>query len=76
MSFFFIGDSVHAEPIIGSYGANVAIRDGLGLAECIYKDGAAGISKWYETRYPSWTQGVENSEKMIAEIHAERTSVL
>lgn len=73
---FFMGDSVHAEPIIGGHGANMAIKDGVGLAEYISREGSAGISKWYEMQYPSWKQGVENSEKMIAGIHAERTSVL
>jgi len=73
---FFMGDSVHAEPIIGGNGANVAIRDGVGLAECIFKDRVAGIPKWYEAQYGIWKQGVENSERIIAEIHSEPTSVL
>lgn len=72
---FFMGDSVHAEPIIGGQGANGAITDGVGLAECISENGSDGISQWYETRYSSWKRGVENSEKLIAEIHAEPTSV-
>lgn len=71
-----MGDSVHAEPIIGGHDANAAIRDGVGLAEYISKDGAAGIPKWYETQYGSWKQGVEDSERMIAEIHSEPMSVL
>jgi 2-polyprenyl-6-methoxyphenol hydroxylase-like FAD-dependent oxidoreductase len=74
--FFFMGDSVHAEPIIGGQGANGAITDGVGLAECISQDGLSGIPKWYETQYPRWKQGVENSDKMIAEIHGEIMSVL
>jgi 2-polyprenyl-6-methoxyphenol hydroxylase-like FAD-dependent oxidoreductase len=73
---FFMGDSVHVEPIIGGNGANVAIRDGVGLVECISKDGVAGIPKWYEAQYGSWKQGVEDSERMIAEIHSEPMSVL
>jgi 2-polyprenyl-6-methoxyphenol hydroxylase-like FAD-dependent oxidoreductase len=73
---FLIGDSVHAEPIIGGHGANTAITDGVGLAECILKDGTTGISKWYESQYPRWKQGIENSENTVAEIHAGGTSVL
>jgi 2-polyprenyl-6-methoxyphenol hydroxylase-like FAD-dependent oxidoreductase len=67
---------VHAEPITGGHGANVAILDGVGLAECIAKHGSAGISNWYNIRYSSWAQGVKNSEKMITEIHADPISVL
>ncbi|KAG4432893.1 hypothetical protein IFR05_011611 [Cadophora sp. M221] len=73
---FFMGDSVHAEPIIGGHGANAAIRDGVGLAKCISQDGPAGILKWYETQYGVWKQGVESSERKISEIHSEPTSVL
>lgn len=73
---FFMGDSVHAEPIIGGHGANAAIRDGVGLAKYIAQDGPAGILKWYETQYGGWKQGVESSERKIAEIHSEPSSVL
>lgn len=73
---FFMGDSVHAEPIIGDHGANAAISDGVQLAECISEYGKAGILKWYETQYGSWKQGVENSERTIAELHSEPMSAL
>ena len=36
---FFIGDSIHAEPILGGEGANAAIRDGIDLAECVSSRG-------------------------------------
>ncbi len=65
-----MGDAVHAEPIIGGNGANAAIIDGAGLAECISRDGPAGIPKWYESRYGKWKQGVERSGRLIAEIHS------
>ncbi|KAF2837171.1 hypothetical protein M501DRAFT_1059178 [Patellaria atrata CBS 101060] len=73
---FFMGDSIHAEPIIGGNGANAAIRDGVELAEFISKSCTAGISKWYETRYHTWKEGVRKREGMIAEIHKENVSTL
>ena len=73
---FFMGDGVHAEPIIGGQGANGAITDGVGLAECISQGGLTGIPTWYETQYSRWKQGVENGDKMIAEIHGGIMSVL
>jgi 2-polyprenyl-6-methoxyphenol hydroxylase-like FAD-dependent oxidoreductase len=73
---FLMGDAVHAEPIIGGQGANRAMTDGVGLAEYISQDGLSGIPTWYETQYPRWKRGVENSDIMIAEIHGEIMSVL
>ena len=48
---FFMGDAVHAEPIIGGEGANAAIRDGVSLAECISANGTKGIPAWYDAQY-------------------------
>ncbi|KAL3427733.1 hypothetical protein PVAG01_01242 [Phlyctema vagabunda] len=73
---FLIGDSVHAEPIIGGQGANVAISDGVGLAERISKNGPGGVHEWYATQYSSWDQGVKDSERAIAEIHADHGPML
>ncbi|EPE26255.1 hypothetical protein GLAREA_02167 [Glarea lozoyensis ATCC 20868] len=70
---FFMEDAVHAEPIIGGNGANAAIRDGVGLAECISEDGTTGVLKWYDTQYGRWKEGVDESEKMIAKVHSEPT---
>ncbi|KAF1987404.1 FAD/NAD(P)-binding domain-containing protein [Aulographum hederae CBS 113979] len=72
---FFIGDSVHAEPIIGGYGANSAIEDGLKLAEQI-AHGLDGIEAWYGTRHPVWQQEVEKSWKVIAETHGGQKALL
>lgn len=63
---FFIGDAVHAEPILGGEGANAAMVDGFELAGCIASRDVAGISTWYEEQFPRWESGVGESEtKML-----------
>lgn len=63
---FFIGDAVHAEPILGGEGANAAMVDGFELAGCIASGGVAGISTWYEEQFPRWESGARVSEvKML-----------
>lgn len=73
---FFMGDSVHAEPILGGEGANNAITDGLELGECIGASGVDGISAWYDRRYPAWESGVTRSEHAIAEMHSSQKATL
>jgi 2-polyprenyl-6-methoxyphenol hydroxylase-like FAD-dependent oxidoreductase len=79
---FMIGDSVHAQPILGGDGANTAITDGMELGECIANSGAKGsfdrkvIPEWYEARYDAWEAGVRKSDKTIAEMHSEHKSNL
>jgi 2-polyprenyl-6-methoxyphenol hydroxylase-like FAD-dependent oxidoreductase len=53
---FFIGDAIHAEPILGGEGANAAIVDGFELADCIASSGVAGISTWYEKQFSRWDE--------------------
>ncbi|KAE8844261.1 hypothetical protein PTNB85_02526 [Pyrenophora teres f. teres] len=65
----FVGDAIHAEPIVGGNGANAAILDGLTLAEAIERGGLGGISTWYAGRYATWTLGVEESQQAIANMH-------
>lgn len=67
---FFIGDSVHAEPILGGEGAGNAITDGIELAKCISTSGSSGILAWYDSRYSEWESGVRRSEKVIGEMHS------
>lgn len=65
----FIGDAVHAEPIIGGNGANAAILDGIKFAEAIAESGFDGISKTYDDLYPRWQQTNSLLEKNISELH-------
>jgi 2-polyprenyl-6-methoxyphenol hydroxylase-like FAD-dependent oxidoreductase len=79
---FMIGDSVHAQPILGGEGANTAIRDGMELGEWIANSGDKAsfdgkmILEWYEERYEAWEAGVRKSEETIAEMHSEHKSNL
>ncbi|KAK7703891.1 hypothetical protein SLS64_008837 [Diaporthe eres] len=70
--FFFIGDAVHAEPILGGEGANAAMVDGFELAGCIASGGVAGISTWYEEQFPRWESGVGESEMKMLRLYGER----
>ena len=71
---YLMGDSVHAEPILGGDGANRAIQDGIGLAQCIAENGPEGISAWYDAVYPTWEAGVKESEDRIADMHSIQPS--
>lgn len=66
-----MGDSVHAGPILGGYGANAALKDGIELAEYILENGTTGLSKFYESRYESWKKYVDMSERQLAEMHGK-----
>lgn len=68
----FIGDAVHAEPILGGEGANVAMVDGCELADFIASSGVAGVSAWYEKRYPLWESSIGGIEMRIAELYGVR----
>ncbi|KAL2037425.1 hypothetical protein N7G274_009910 [Stereocaulon virgatum] len=64
-----IGDAIHAMPILGGEGGNMAIRDGINLAEHLAEHGFSCIRYFYEGRYPIWRQAVENSEKTLSDMH-------
>lgn len=65
----FIGDAVHAEPILGGEGANKGIEDAVGLAEWIGE--GKEIKDWYRLggRYEAWQGSVKEAERRIGEIH-------
>lgn len=73
---FFMGDSVHVEPILGGEGANNAITEGIELAKCISASGPSGILSWYESRYPVWERGIRNSENAIIAMHNSQKAAL
>jgi 2-polyprenyl-6-methoxyphenol hydroxylase-like FAD-dependent oxidoreductase len=69
-----IGDSVHATPILGGSGANMAITDAIELADVIAKhwdsgDLAAGVSEFYDTKWEEWNNAVQESKKELAALH-------
>ena len=64
-----IGDAVHALPILGGEGANVAMKDGIALADHIATEGVEGIGTFSPSRYEMWKQAVLDSETRIGEMH-------
>ena len=65
-----IGDAVHATPILGGEGANMAITDGIELAEHIAAQGIDTGANFVEARHKTWIKSVENSERQLEEMHA------
>lgn len=66
---FFMGDSIHAQPILGGEGANAAIRDGVELAERIASQDGEAISDWYQEKHQTWANGIERSKRAIQQMH-------
>ena len=64
-----IGDAVHAMPILGSYGANVAIQDGVELAKWIAEMGTANLGTFVGRRFRGWQDSVEKGVKELEMMH-------
>lgn len=65
-----IGDSVHAVPILGGEGANMAIVDAIRLAEALGLDSRSmQVKDFYEKSWSEWHNGVEASKKALVEMH-------
>lgn len=62
-----LGEALHATPIIGSNGANVAISDGLELGECLASRSDA--QSFYRERYGKWGEMVRKSDQRLREMH-------
>lgn len=71
-----IGDAIHAMPVLGGEGANHAMKDGIDLARHIVHHGTGRLQDFTEARYGMWRQGVEDSEKRLAEIHGQTKAYL
>lgn len=63
------GDAAHAMPILGGEGANVAIMDGITLAEYIAGRGADHVENVLFSRFETWKNAVTNSERRLEEMH-------
>lgn len=64
-----MGDAVHAEPILGGEGANVAIEDGMRLASFLLEENAGHIQQFYRERLDIWRKGVTDSKARISSMH-------
>ena len=72
----FIGDSVHATPILGGLGANSAIQDAIQLAEHIAHHGtsnakAGTFDGFYDGVYDRWQPEVRDSEERLKQMHTD-----
>ena len=67
-----IGDAVHAMPILMGEGANMAIKDGINLAEHILSKGLGGIRSFSTSNYDMWRRTVLESEKRLKMYHAPK----
>lgn len=66
-----LGDAWHAEPILGGHGANLAIEDGISLAECLAKQGGRNLLEFYESRSKEWGKSAQESERRLVELHSQ-----
>lgn len=71
-----IGDAAHACPILGGYGANLAIEDGLVLANLIIERGIEGVINFYSMRRRRWQHEYDKSEKRLELMHQPTLAVL
>lgn len=71
-----IGDAVHATPILGGEGANMAIRDGIDLAQYIATHGVGAFEVFSKSKFEVWKNSVENSKRMIENMHTSKVSHL
>ena len=65
-----LGDAIHTMPILGGEGANMAIKDGVDLAEHLAEHGLSRINDFYDGRNQMWRQAVEDSEKRLSDMRS------
>lgn len=65
-----IGDAAHAMPILGGEGGNVAITDGIELAEHMAERGVEDIQGFLSSRFKQWERVVTHSERRLEEMHS------
>lgn len=71
-----IGDAVHATPILGGEGANMAIRDGIDLAQHIATHGTDAFEAFSDSKFAVWKESVDNSKRVIENMHMSKRSHL
>lgn len=64
-----LGDSAHAQPILGGWGANAAIVDGLELAALGLERSGYNLAQFYDLKYETWQKDVKECEKRISCMH-------
>lgn len=66
-----IGDAVHAEPILGGWGGNNALRDAVALADLIGEQGRRDLTEFVDRKAREWEFGVGESEARIERMHED-----
>ncbi|KAK0516120.1 hypothetical protein JMJ35_002154 [Cladonia borealis] len=64
-----IGDAAHTIPILGSEGANLAIKDGIDLANYLADNAFSQLRGFYGQRYPEWQRAMSESERRLFDMH-------
>lgn len=64
-----VGDAAHTMPILGSEGANWAIKDGIDLANYLAENDFSQLRNFYGHRYSEWQQAVSESERRLFDMH-------
>jgi len=69
-----IGDAVHALPVLGGDGANVAVTDAVHLANILASGESEKLDGFYDRVYESGRDSVEGSVRRLRQIHAKERS--
>lgn len=71
-----IGDAVHATPILGSEGANIAIKDSIDMAQHIATHGVDAFEAFSTSKFEVWKKSVDNSKRAIENMHKSKMALL
>ncbi|KXT18013.1 hypothetical protein AC579_9603 [Pseudocercospora musae] len=63
-----LGDSAHAQPILGGMGANEAIEDAIHLAAALEKGSRDSMKQYVNERYGVWEVGLAASEQATSKL--------
>lgn len=66
-----IGDACHHTPILGSDGANEAIKDAMDLANHVADGAGHGLQSFVGSRVDGWAEMVKAGEARLAEMHQQ-----
>ena len=67
-----IGDAIHTTPILGGEGANMAIRDGIDLAQHIGTHGTGAFEAFVESKFAVWRNFCDSSSRTIEDMHGSK----
>lgn len=68
--------AIHAMPILGGEGGNMAIKDAVELSDHLATNHTKHLKEYASSRYMTWQTAVENGEMGLAHMHATTTRSL